>query len=310
MIERLGWIILAAMLCCSQVQGQAKKDMGYLIFSSGKPISFENMVTEIKRAGVIFVGENHDDKHAHAFQLSLLKALHTQNPRIALSMEMFERDVQGVLDEYLTGQITEASFLQASRPWANYKSDYRPLVEFCRENKLPVVAANAPRRYVGIVSRKGQEALRELSAASLAYLAPLPYSMDIPKEYNQQLHEIFDGNHSQGAGSGTPVPSAPTMPSTENMIQAQALWDASMQDAISRFLKRNRGRQVIQINGAMHSDGRFGIVDRLRKAAPRLKVLVITVKPDADYPQTSSEKYMGLADFVVVVPKESAASKE
>ena len=61
-------------------------------------------------------------------------------------MEMFERDAQIVLDEYLNDLITEKKFLDDSRPWENYKTDYRPLVEFARVNKLNVIAANAPRR--------------------------------------------------------------------------------------------------------------------------------------------------------------------
>jgi uncharacterized iron-regulated protein len=297
------WMLLAAIVCCSRVGGQERKVTDYQIFSGDKSVLFDTMVAEMKQADVVFVGENHDDKHAHALQLALLKALHAQNPRLALSMEMFERDVQGVLNEYLAGHITESSFLQASRPWPNYKTDYRPLVEFCRENKLPVVAANAPRRYVNMVSRRGQAALGELPKESKAFLPALPYSMELPEKYGQQLNEIFGGNHAQGTG-GTASPSMSQMPSAANMIQAQALWDASMQDSMLRFLKRNRGTQLLQINGGMHSDQRFGIVDRLQKAAPRLKICVVTVKPDAAYPNATADKYRDLADYVVVVPQE------
>lgn len=301
-------LLMAALFCGARVQGQTNSSMNNVIFSGGKTVSFENMVGELKRADVVFVGENHDDPNAHAFQLALLKALHAQNPRLALSMEMFERDVQGVLDEYLAGHITEASFLQAARPWPNYKTDYRPLVEFCRENNLPVVAANAPRRYVNIVSRKGQTALAELPRESKAYLTSLPYSMELPENYRLQLNEIFGGSHAQGTG-GTATPSMSQMPSSENMIQAQALWDATMQDSISRFLKRHRGTQVMQINGGMHSDSHFGIADRLHRAAPRLKIAVVTVKPDADFPNTAAEKYKDAGDYVVVAPQAKPAPK-
>jgi uncharacterized iron-regulated protein len=71
------------------------------------------------------------------------------------SLEMFERDVQIVLDEYVKDLITEKKFLDDSRPWNNYKTDYRPLVEYAKQNKLPVIAANAPRRYINMVSRGG-----------------------------------------------------------------------------------------------------------------------------------------------------------
>lgn len=81
--------------------------------------------------------------------------------RVVLSLEMFERDVQHVLDEYLSGTVPERD-LRDARPWPNYVSDYRPLVEFAKSNGLSVVAANAPRRYVSIAGRRG-----ELSAQAL-----------------------------------------------------------------------------------------------------------------------------------------------
>ena len=60
--------------------------------------------------------EEHDDRVAHDFQLQLLTRLQqrlladeqtagggAKPRRLALGLEMFERDVQGVMDEYLAG---------------------------------------------------------------------------------------------------------------------------------------------------------------------------------------------------------------
>ncbi|GIL78700.1 hypothetical protein Vretimale_400 [Volvox reticuliferus] len=93
---------------------------------------------------------------------------------VALSLEMFERDVQDVMNEYLAGTATEADLLKDARPWPNYASDYRPLVLAAKEAEAPVVCANAPRRYVGLVSRSGSGALSSLPPSSLRHLPPLP----------------------------------------------------------------------------------------------------------------------------------------
>ena len=88
---------------------------------------------------------------------------------------MFERDVQPVLDEYLAGLVREGDLLQDARPWANYRDDYRVLVEFAKEVGLPVIAANAPRRYVGAVGRRPgvlEQAGWPLEVAT--WLPPLP----------------------------------------------------------------------------------------------------------------------------------------
>jgi uncharacterized iron-regulated protein len=281
----------------------------YLVFAQRTGSSFEAMIAAAGEADVIVIGEQHDHKLGHALKLDILRALYARNPNLALSLEMFERDVQLILNEYLAGYISEQHFLQSSRPWPNYRTDYRPLVEFCRENRLPVVAANTPRRYVNIVSRKGQEALKELPKESKAFLPRLPFSMEIPAGYARQLDEIFHATHDQPSGGQTGAASGgqarpANMPSPENMKQAQGLWDETMADAILKFRRANRGRKVIQVNGSMHSDSWYGLVDRLRKASPRLKIALITIKPDSAFPNVSIEEYAQTADFILLTRPE------
>ena len=299
---------LAAALVLSTglpVQGQsaaAPPSPQFSLYSNGAPRSLEEAAQELAGADVIFFGEQHDDRNAHALERALLERLYAHNPHLTLSLEMFERDVQGVLDEYLHGYITETHLMQSARPWPNYKEDYRPLIEFCRERQLPVVAANAPRRYVNIVSRKGQTALAELPKSSRAYLAPLPYAMTLPAEYDRQLTEIFGGSHDP---SGKPTPAAaPGMPDPALLKQAQGLWDATMADSISRALRTHRGRQILQVNGAMHSDSGFGIAARLHALDPRLRIKIVTVRPDAAYPALPPGLPAGLADIVAVTPSQ------
>jgi uncharacterized iron-regulated protein len=305
----LGLLLFAVALSPLRAGGQAVEGNEYRIVTQSGTVTLDAMLQELGQADVVFVGEEHDHALGHKLELAILEGLYAHTPTRALSMEMFERDIQLVLDEYLAGDITESAFLQAARPWPNYKTDYRPLVEFCKEKGLPVVAANAPRRYVNMVSRKGQEALHALPKASKTFLPPLPYSMDLPDGYDKQLTEIFGQAHDQPADkqatSGDHPSPQPIMPSVETMKQAQALWDATMQDSILHFLRTHRGRQVLQINGAMHSDYGYGIVDRLRKADPHLHIKIVSIKPDTAFPNVSWQPYAGMADFVIVTPGEA-----
>jgi uncharacterized iron-regulated protein len=296
MKRRSTWFA-ACLLAVLSVTVQAQGLPEHAIYAGSAQRSFEHMVAELARADVVFVGENHDHDAGHALEFAILKALYATDPRLALSVEMFERDVQGVVDEYLGGFITETHFMQSSRPWPNYKTDYRPLVEFCKEKKLPVIAANAPRRYVNIVGRSGQQALAALPKASRESLPRLPYAMDIPAGYDKMLSDLFGGQHGQG---GT----AANMPPPERMKEAQGLWDATMADAILRCRRANRGVKVVQMNGAGHSDSGWGIVDRLRKADRRLKIAVVSIKPEAAFPQRPAGTYDGVADFLILTPAE------
>lgn len=193
--------ILLAMAGSGIAQGQTVETKDYAIYAGSETRTLEAMTEALAQADVVFIGEQHDHTLGHRLKFDILKAMYGRKPKLALSLEMFERDVQSILDEYLMGHITENAFLQASRPWPNYRTDYRPMVEFCKENRLPVVAANTPRRYVNIVSRKGQTALAELPKESKAFLPSLPYPMDIPAEYDRQLNEIF-GGHGTGNATG------------------------------------------------------------------------------------------------------------
>ena len=65
--------------------------------------------------------------------------------------------------------------LQDARPWPNYDTDYRPMVEVAKNEGLPVICANAPRRYVSLAGRSGREALEQLPQEARQWLAPLPY---------------------------------------------------------------------------------------------------------------------------------------
>ncbi len=269
-----------------------------LVTPAGR-VSLDEALARIAKADVVFIGENHDHRAGHEFERVVLDYVSTHRKKTVLALEMFERDLQLVVDEYLAGHITETAFLAASRPWPAYKTDYRPLVELCKERRLPVVASNAPRRYVNIVSRSGPDALLRLPAESRRYLAPLPVDPTMAPAYAAELDELFGGAH----GSGAP---AAGMPSAENMKAAQTLWDATMAESVVRASRRYRGALVLHINGAMHSDSGYGIVERVKRLAPRLKVLVVTMKPDPAYPAAADADYAKQADIAAVFPPEGA----
>ncbi len=281
----------------------AQDPANYRVYAGAESRTLDQMLDDLAKADVVVIGENHDHKLGHVLELAIFKGVNARKLKTALSLEMFERDVQPILDEYLAGHITESHFLQSSRPWPTYKTDYAPMVEHARTSKLPVIAANAPRRYVNIVSRKGQSALADLPHAAKQNIAPLPFSMELPLGYDRMLTDLFSANH--GAASqraDDPTTQRPAMPPVENMKQSQALWDATMADSIHRFLRKNRGWTVVQVNGAGHSDHRYGLVDRLQKSNTRLQIRTVTIKPDSSYPSLPTAKYNGIADYLILTP--------
>jgi uncharacterized iron-regulated protein len=296
--------VIGCLFVCAALSTSPAVQDSFTVYSHQQPATFDAMLDALAKADVVFVGEIHDQKQGHAMELAILKGLYSRSPRMAFGLEMFERDVQLVLDEYLAGQITDSSFLAASRPWPNYKTDYAPLITFCRDNHLPVVATNAPRRYVNMVSRNGQGSLLTLSREARSYFVPVPYSMEIPAGYDRALTDVFAGPHDQPAGTAPP----PGMPTMEHLKEAQGMWDSTMADSIVGFLRHHR-MKLMHINGSMHSDSRYGIVDRLLKRQPKLRIMNVTIRPSAHYPQPPEDVPDATADFIIVTPPDPPAPK-
>jgi len=216
-------------------------------------------------------------------------------------MEMFERDVQYVLDEYLASEIGEEHLLSSGRSWRSYRTDYRPLIEYAKEHKIPVVAGNAPRRYVNRVTRMGPESLAELSAAARATLPPLPYAA-ASAPYAERFHETMKK-----------VPRDPARPfDPQKGLAAQSLWDASMAYAIAEAMMKHPRAKIVQLNGSFHSEYRQGILDHLEIYRPGTKSVVVTIAPFKSFPEWDTE-LSAKGDFVIVTDPSlvrSAAAKE
>ena len=265
-------------------------DDNYKIYDSeGNPAAMNQIVNAADKADVLFLGENHDDPAAHYFQTRIFKIIlekYGKNRKVALSLEMFERDVQIILDEYLKDLITEKKFLDDSRPWNNYKTDYRPLVEFAKQNKLDVIAANAPRRYVNMVSRNGRESLERLSPDAKKWLAPLPYAKS-SDAYAKKFTDLMGG-----------MPD--NTQSVSKILESQTLWDATMAFSIADYLKKNKNALVVQLNGSFHTENRLGTAEQLLKFNPKLNFLVVTIKSADDIDKFDKAAYSNLGDFIVL----------
>ena len=292
--------ILSAMhlLFAAITMGQGN-DAKYRVYTStGEAATLDAVIAAAGATDVIFLGEYHDDAVGHAFQLEVFQRVladHGAKRPVTLSLEMFERDVQIVLDEYLKGQITEDHFLRSSRPWGNYKTDYRPLVELAKERGLPVVAANAPRRYVNMVSRSGREALKGLSPEAKGWLAPLPYA-EASEAYSNKFKALMGSSMEARMG-------------LDNILSSQSLWDATMAYWISEALKKQEQGLVIHLNGGFHTEQRLGTVEHLMKYRPGAKAVVVTIRYDDDFQNFNKEKYTGLGDFVVLTDGSQPRSK-
>ena len=271
----------------------------YTVFDGkGNQSSLAAIIKSLDISDAVFIGEQHDDSVGHAIEFQIFKQVVEQyaaKRKVALSMEMFERDIQVVVDEYLNGLITEAQFLASSRPWGNYKTDYRPLVELAKDKKLPVIAANAPRRYVNMVSRGGRTTLNRLSKEAKSWLPPLPFGE--PSDAYAIKFKALMG------------PSPEAQMGIDKILASQSLWDAAMGNAVANYLKKNERALVVHLNGSFHTESHLGTFQHMLKYRPKTKALVVTMRYEDDFKTFDKTKHTDLGDFVILTDARQPRSK-
>jgi uncharacterized iron-regulated protein len=288
--------------------------------SDGNASSLSAIVRVSVGSEVLLVGEEHDDSVGHVIETTLVEGVvealteadGAVGRKVVVSLEMFERDVQYILDEYLAGVISEEHFLESARPWDDYETRYRPLVEAARARGVPVVAANAPRRYVNRVTREGPESLTPLTALARRYLPPLPYpgpSARYRAQWDSLMAEVMIDTQAEEDSTGTATAAAADTSSevdhsiSGNAIYAQALWDASMGHAIATALVEHLGALVLHFAGSFHVAQGTGIPERIADYRPGTRIVTVVMTQVEDVGVWSAEDHAELADFVVLTRK-------
>ena len=265
----------------------------YKIFTSeGKEVSFEKMCKNLQKADVVLFGELHNNSIAHYFQVKVAKSLHAdKSKKLIIGAEMFERDQAEILQNYVKGKLDEKEFEKEVRLWNNYKTDYKPLLNFAKENNINYVATNVPRRYASLVYKKGVEALDTLSMQEKSWIAPLPFPYDKNLPGYVKMMEMFkDSNHAN-----------------ENFPKSQAIKDATMAHFLVTEFQPNS--IFLHLNGSYHSDNFEGIAWYVNKYDRNLKIQTISVVEQANVKKLEKE-HQKKASYIIVVDADMPKSYE
>jgi uncharacterized iron-regulated protein len=179
----------------------------------GSVKSLEQVADDLSQFDVVFFGEFHGHSGIHLKQMQIFAALQQRNSNMTLSLEQFERDTQPLVDLYLEDKIGEKVLEEDGRAWPNYEQSYRPLVEFAKDNSLPVVASNAPRQAVICVSKKGPEIIDEI---------PMPDRLWVAKELHIEEGPYLDKYRSFMENSSTHGPNKKETSKNENCAAIDA----------------------------------------------------------------------------------------
>jgi uncharacterized iron-regulated protein len=263
--------------------------------SNGKKAKYDKMIKDLAKSDMVFFGEYHTNPISHWMQLEMSKSFfELKGKKLFFGAEMFESGNQLVLDEYLNGLYPEKKMLpEITQMWGNYQTDYKPLLEFAKENGLRFIATNIPRRYASMINKKGIDALKELSPEALAMIGP-----DLEKYFDPTVKAYAEMADMMGGH----VP-----PNMLNIQTAQAAKDATMAHfSLKNF---NKGDLLFHFEGSYHSNYEQGIIWWINKIEPGLNIKSIATVTQSEWNELSEDEKATIANYIIVVADNMTQTK-
>ena len=251
-------------------------------------VNIPQLAQQLQSFDVVFIGEFHGNHASHLLEMQLIQALHKLRSEQVLSLEMFNRDQQPLLDRYLDSEIGEVYFVKNAPAWNNYIASYRPIVEYAKQHFIPVVASNAAANIVRCIGREGTDYQAKLSAEESNLIAKKPFTdqEDYRKRYMEFLEEARKIDET----------------AKERSFLAQLTRDNTMAESILLAKEDDIEAQVIHLNGSFHSDFFLGTVTALKQLNPSLKIAVVSPieVEDRNLPSFDKED-LNRGDFIYLI---------
>lgn len=282
-------VILSLLALCTLGFNAYSQLDNYKIYNAkGKEVKYEKMIKGITVSDVVLFGELHNNVIAHWLELEVLKSLASTN-NTAVGLEMFERDNQNFIQQYLKDSITPEAFDSLVRFWPNYETDYAPLLNYCKEDSIPFHATNIPRRFANMVYKNDFNSLDTLSTEEKSWIAPMPIVFYDTLPQYQAILDMMGGH-------GSP-----------NLVKAQAMKDATMAYFTLQLLAQQNVDQVLHFNGSFHSNYYEGIYWYLNHYQADLSIATIAVVEQENLSKLLEEN-KGKADYIIVVDSDFPTS--
>lgn len=266
----------------------AQNKPAYILYkNNGKPAKYVKMIKDLAKTDMVFFGEYHSNPISHWLQLEMTKSFYElKGDQLILGAEMFENGNQLVIDEYLMGLYPEEKMIpEITQMWGNYKTDYKPLMDFAKINGLRFIATNIPRRYAVMINKMGMDALSKLSPQALEMISP-----DLEKYFDPTVKAYADMAEMMGPHMSFNV---------LHMQMAQASKDATM----AHFSLKNYqpGNLLFHFEGSYHSNYGQGIIWWINKIRPGLEIKAVTTVMQSEWDEMTDQEIETIADYIIVV---------
>jgi uncharacterized iron-regulated protein len=242
--------------------------------------TLDEIIPQLAASRIVYIGETHDRYAHHMNQLTVIKKIREAGYQLAVGMEMFQQPYQQIVDDYLAGRIDEYAFLKKTEYFSRWRFDfnlYKPIVDYLKQHRIPLVALNISGDLTRNVAREGMHALSDTQKKQL------PSAMNFSNEtYRKDLSEVFTAHNQQE-----------DLRDFNYFFQAQLLWDEGMAESAHRFLENHPGFKMVILAGNGHVRHKYGIPDRLYRRNHEPFAVVVQDEAIED----------GIADYVLLTTK-------
>ncbi len=250
-----------------------------IVVETKNSATLPQLMTKLADERLVYVGETHTAYEDHLLQLDVLREMATQPGELAVGVEWFQARFQPVVDAYMADEIDEAEFLRRTEYYERWRFDYRlyrPLVQFAKEKRLPLIALNASKELTSEIGRVGIDEISEQLRREL----PDDYDFG-DKRYEDSLRTMFEMHPTSDR-------------KFEHFLQAQLTWDETMAQNVAAYLDGSDERRIVVFAGKGHIGGRGGIPNRVTRRTGIRGATIATFNPSAR--QFNTADYMILAN--------------
>jgi uncharacterized iron-regulated protein len=249
----LAGLLMPASGCWAGPEGDERRMYD---LNRNEEVLMSRALADLKKSRIVLVGELHSNRQHHMAQLAVIRALKEAGLQVAVGLEMFRKESQAALDQWVSGDIDEKRFEEIyydnwNFPW----QAYREIFKYARNQQVPMIGLNVPREITRQVSRNGFKSLSPQQKDKISEVSCI-----VDQEYMNYIRKAF-GSHGHGQ---------------LNFIyfcEAQLVWDSAMAVYTLDYLKKNPDSIVVILSGAGHAQK--GAVPRQIRVRSNLPYTVI-----------------------------------
>ena len=234
---------------------------GELVFF--KRTHLEEILQDMERARVIYLGEIHDSEEAHRLQLKVIRHMVSRGHRVILAMEMFQQQFQEHLDDYVEGIIDEEEMIRLTEYRERWRFDpelYAPIWRFARETGIRIFALNIPSELLREIRKRGIENVKS------GYLPPK--IILTTKRYEEFLREAMEKHKNVDE---------------KKFFDVQLAWDNGMAYRIAKIMAAHPDHKIIVLVGSGHVWRGYGIPERVNYMVGEVPQAVLYMDKDEVY---------------------------